>query len=145
MIIRSARPGWSRTGTTICWILSATGSNIPCCVTRRSNSLNRFQPHEILIEDASTGIALAQDLREKGYFFVNPIKIEHDKIGSLYVQQAKFAAGRVWFPKNAPYMPELERELLTFPQSRHNDQVDSISQALAYDGDSYDWTLSWVG
>jgi predicted phage terminase large subunit-like protein len=106
---------------------------------------DRFQPHEILIEDASTGIALAQDLREKGYFFVNPIKIEHDKIGRLYVQQAKFAGGRVWFPKNAPYMPELERELLTFPQSRHNDQVDSISQALAYDGNSYDWTLSWVG
>ena len=105
----------------------------------------RFQPHEILIEDASTGIALAQDLREKDYFFVNPIKIEHDKIGRLYVQQGKFAAGCVWFPKNAPYMPELERELLTFPQSRHNDQVDSISQALAYDGNSYDWTLSWVG
>ena len=42
-------------------------------------------------------------------------------------------------------MPELERELLTFPQSRHNDQVDSISQALAYDGNSYDWTMSWVG
>jgi phage terminase large subunit-like protein len=35
-------------------------------------------------------------------------------------------------------------ELLTFPQGRHDDQVDSIAQALAYDAMSYDYTLSWV-
>ena len=105
---------------------------------------NRFKPHEILIEEACTGIALAQELRDKGDFFVNPVKIDRDKQGRLYVQQAKFVAGRVWFPKNAPFLPELEAELLTFPQSRHDDQVDSISQALAYDGDGYDTSLKWV-
>ena len=107
---------------------------------------NRFEPDEILIEDASTGIALAQEFREKRdfFFYVNPKKIEHDKIGRVYVQQGKFAAGRVLFPRNAPFLPELERELLTFPQSRHDDQVDSITQALAYDGLGYDTSLSWV-
>jgi len=104
---------------------------------------NRFKPHEILIEEASTGIALAQELRERGDFFINPVKIERDKIGRLYVQQGKFAAGRVWFPRSAPFLPELERELLTFPQSRHSDQVDSISQALSYEL-GYDYTYSWV-
>jgi predicted phage terminase large subunit-like protein len=104
----------------------------------------RFRPREILIEDASTGIALAQELRERGDFFVNPIKVERDKRGRLYVQQGKFAAGRVWFPKNAPFLAALEQELLTFPQGRTDDQVDSISQALAYDGSSYDYTMSWV-
>jgi phage terminase large subunit-like protein len=34
--------------------------------------------------------------------------------------------------------------LATFPQGRHDDQVDSISQALAYDGNGYDYTLSWL-
>ena len=105
---------------------------------------NRFKPDEILIEDASTGIALAQELRDKANCYVNPIKIDHNKIGRLYIQQAKFAAGRVWFPRNAPFLPELEAELLTFPQSRHDDQVDSISQALAYDGCGYDTSLKWV-
>jgi predicted phage terminase large subunit-like protein len=103
----------------------------------------RFKPHEILVEDASTGIALAQELRKKSCF-VNPIKIEHDKVGRLYVQQAKFAAGQVVFPRNAPFLAELEIELLTFPQGRHDDQVDSISQALAYDDNGYDCTLSWL-
>ncbi len=37
-------------------------------------------------------------------------------------------------------MPELEAELLTFPQSKHDDQVDSISQALAHD--LYDYTAA---
>jgi phage terminase large subunit-like protein len=38
----------------------------------------------------------------------------------------------------------LEQELLTFPQGRTDDQVDSISQALAYDGKGYDYSLSWL-
>jgi len=104
----------------------------------------RYEPDEILIEDASTGIALAQELNAKGDFFVTPVKIDRDKTGRLYVQQAKFSAGRVKFPKNAPFLRDLERELLTFPQSRHDDQVDSISQALAYEGTGYDYTMSWL-
>jgi predicted phage terminase large subunit-like protein len=104
----------------------------------------RYKPHEILIEDASTGVALAQELGKKGDFFVTPIKIDRDKIGRLYVQQGKFSAGRVWFPRSAPFLADLEMELLTFPQGRHDDQVDSIAQALAYDAMTYDYTLSWV-
>jgi predicted phage terminase large subunit-like protein len=86
-----------------------------------------------LIEDASTGTALAQELR-KIYFdgSVRLVPIERDKIGRLYVNQAKFEAGRVLFPKNAPFLPELEAELLTFPQGKTDDQVDSVSQALSY-------------
>jgi len=38
--------------------------------------------------------------------------------------------GKVRFPKGAPFLPELERELLAFPNGPHDDQVNSISQAL---------------
>jgi predicted phage terminase large subunit-like protein len=108
------------------------------------DSAKRFDPDEILIEDASTGIALAQELSQLGKNYVNPIKVDRDKQGRLYVQQAKFAAGRVFFPKDAPFLAELEAELLTFPQGRTDDQVDSISQALAYEASGYDSSLSWV-
>jgi predicted phage terminase large subunit-like protein len=97
----------------------------------------RFKPDVVLIEDASTGIALAQELRSELRMHVKPVKIDHDKRGRLYVQQVKFAAGLVRFPKGAPFLAELERELLTFPQSRNDDQVDSISQALAHQFSSY--------
>lgn len=92
----------------------------------------RDKPDTILIEEASTGIALAQELRGVLSRPVNPIPVERDKVGRLYVQQAKFEAGLVLFPRNAPFLPQLEAELLAFPQSKTDDQVDSISQALAY-------------
>jgi len=105
----------------------------------------RFKPDSILIEDASTGIALAQELREVCRYRIDPIPVHQDKIGRLYVQQAKFASGRVLFPKGAPFLAELEAELLTFPQGKTDDRVDSISQALAYEPSGYDSSLSWVG
>ena len=104
----------------------------------------RFEPNEILIEDASTGIALAQELKQSHHFYVNPIAVARDKIGRLYIQQAKFAAGRVHFPRNAPFLAELEAELLAFPQARTDDQVDSISQALAHDSNSIYHSMRWV-
>lgn len=106
---------------------------------------DRFEPNAILIEEASTGIALAQELRQAGTYSVKPIQVAHDKVGRLYVQQAKFEAGLVHFPKGAPFMPDLEAELLAFPQGKNDDQVDSISQALAHKLSSYDSTMSWVG
>jgi hypothetical protein len=42
------------------------------------------------------------------------------------------------FPKNAPFLPELEAELLTFPQGKTDDQVDSITQALSHET-GYNW------
>ena len=104
----------------------------------------RFKPDSILIEDASTGIALAQELREVHRHVIDPIPVHRDKVGRLYVHQAEFAAGRVLFPKGASFLPELEAELLVFPHGRTDDQVDSISQALSYEPSGYDSTLSWV-
>jgi predicted phage terminase large subunit-like protein len=61
----------------------------------------------------------------------------------VYVNQAKFEAGLVWFPRGAPFLPGLEAELLTFPHGKTDDQVDSIMQALSFKL-GYDSTLSWV-
>ena len=93
----------------------------------------KHKSHCVLIEDASTGTALAQELKSVHFGgAVRLVPIERDKIGRLYVHEAKFEAGRVLFPKNAPFLPELEAELLTFPQGKTDDQVDSVSQALSY-------------
>lgn len=104
---------------------------------------DRFKPNRIMIEDASTGTALTQELKKAGTYSVKAVPIEHDKVGRLYVQQAKFEAGLVLFPRGATFLGELEAELLTFPHARHDDIVDSISQALAYKP-AYDSTMSWV-
>lgn len=105
----------------------------------------RFNPTTIVIEDASTGIALAQELKQAGQFRVRAVPVDHDKVTRLYVQAAKFEAGHVFFPRNSPSLADLEAELLTFPHGKNDDQVDSITQALAFKAFGYDSTLEWVG
>ena len=59
-------------------------------------------------------------------------KLEGDKVMRLTAQAAHFHAGVVHFREDAPWLDELMAELLGFPGVRHDDQVDSISQALAF-------------
>lgn len=103
----------------------------------------RYPPSEILIEDASTGIALAQELQDLN-LPVRAVPVEGDKVTRLFVQQAKFEAGLVHFPRNAAFLPELEAELLSFPNGKTDDIVDSISQALANGIGGYDTSYNWV-
>jgi predicted phage terminase large subunit-like protein len=107
----------------------------------------KYNPEFILIEDASTGTALGQDLeanpRKRFRFAVRLVPIEQEKVGRLFVHQAKFERGEVLFPLNAEFLPTLLAELLSFPQSRYNDQVDSLSQALSLNI-GYDTTYKWL-
>ena len=45
----------------------------------------------------------------------------------------------MFFPQEAPWLRDLEDELFAFPNGRHDDQVDALSQALAYKSRSH-WT-----
>jgi predicted phage terminase large subunit-like protein len=91
----------------------------------------RWRVAHTLIEDKGSGTTLIQDLHRENVKVI-PIKAETDKETRLYSVQGKFEAGSVIFPKNAPWLDDLRTELLGFPASRHDDQVDSISQALSW-------------
>ena len=77
--------------------------------------------------------------RLKANFSVIPVKPEYDKKIRMAIQSAKFENGQVFFPKEAPWLRDLEDELFAFPNGRHDDQVDSISQALGHKIASF-WT-----
>lgn len=104
----------------------------------------QFDPTAVVIEDTSAGSALAQELLHLGLTRIFPVKVDRDKYTRLFVQALKFETGSVFFPRVAPFLAQLETELLTFPQGKYDDQVDSISQALAFNDFGYDSTLSWV-
>jgi len=103
----------------------------------------RYKPDAVLVEDTSVGQALVPDLKGLVKLPIKPISVEHDKIGRLYVNQHKFEAGLVLFPEGASFLPELEMELLSFPQAKHDDQVDSISQALSHKVSGYNSFAEW--
>jgi predicted phage terminase large subunit-like protein len=60
------------------------------------------------------------------------IRPELDNIARISIHSSKFEAGLVVFPTTAAWLAGLEAELFAFPAAKHDDQVDSISQALAY-------------
>jgi predicted phage terminase large subunit-like protein len=92
------------------------------------------KPRYILIEDASTGPALAAELNTVRPAIIQLVKPDQDKRVRLFTQQAMFTAGRVWFPRQAPWLRVFLEELLSFPEGVYSDQVDSLSQALAFKG-----------
>jgi len=89
----------------------------------------QWDARRILVEDTGAGTSLVQELRAhvSGVIAVKP---EGDKASRMAVASAMFEAGQVFLPERANWLPELEAELFAFPGSRHDDQCDSISQAL---------------
>ena len=50
----------------------------------------------------------------------------------LHAQSATIENGFVWLPEEAPWLADYLAELAAFPAGRHDDQVDSTAQALAW-------------
>jgi predicted phage terminase large subunit-like protein len=91
----------------------------------------------ILVKDAGIGTALVKELQDVWVSAV-AVKPEHNKRTRMAIQSGKMAAGQVFFPREAPWLVELENELFSFPKGLHDDQVDSVSQALAHQNSGYD-------
>ena len=48
----------------------------------------------------------------------------------MEAETARIEAGHVVLPRDAPWLDVFLTELLAFPNGRHDDQVDSVSQFL---------------
>lgn len=89
----------------------------------------------ILIEDHASGTQLLQSLRNeqpRGVPLPIARKPEQDKRTRLAGVSAMIEAGRLMLPVEAPWLGEFKQELLAFPSSRHDDQVDALSQLLIW-------------
>jgi predicted phage terminase large subunit-like protein len=106
-------------------------------------------PATILIEDAGPGMNLLQDLQlETPQGMIRPIgvKPEGGKTARMVAQSAKIEAGHVHLPKGAQWLGDLLNEILAFPNGRHDDQVDSVSQFLLWhQSDAYRNRIPLVG
>ena len=50
----------------------------------------------------------------------------------MVAQSAKIEAGHIHLPRHADWLDTFLLELLAFPNGRHDDQVDSVSQFLKW-------------
>lgn len=93
-----------------------------------------YQSHNAnycLIEDRASGTQLIQELKREG-IYTRAIQPEYDKIMRMHAQTAMIEAGRVYLPYQAEWLTDYLQEICLFPSSKHDDQVDSTSQALQW-------------
>jgi predicted phage terminase large subunit-like protein len=101
----------------------------------------RYNPATLLIEDSPISRGLIQSLREQS-INVTTHKPETDKQSRVIAQTDLFAGGSVRFPRKAAWLEDFTAELLAFP-GRHDDQVDALTQGLAWGRHDWAHRPSW--
>ena len=87
----------------------------------------------LLIEDTVNGTALIQRLRNEppqGVPSPIPRRPKIDKRARLEAASSMIEAGDLILPKDAAWAATFKAELLGFPSTRHDDQVDALSQLM---------------
>jgi predicted phage terminase large subunit-like protein len=90
----------------------------------------RDNPAAVLIEDKASGQSLIQSLRADTALPVLPVKVDSDKETRAYAVQGLIESGKVKLPPSATWLPDFVSECSEFPNGAHDDQVDSMTQAL---------------
>jgi predicted phage terminase large subunit-like protein len=131
---------WSLTENT-CWYLVDVWRqrvNYPALKAKVQELAAQWRADQVLVEESGTAIGLIEELKFK-IPGLTGIKPEHNKETRMALASAKFEAHQVYLPERASWLPELEAELFSFPGSKHDDQIDSISQAIQHNSSFSTW------
>lgn len=99
----------------------------------------QYRAGTLLIEDAASGQQLLQVLRnERPRGVPMPIsrKPEGDKLSRMAGVSGQIEGGQLLLPEEAPWLAEFKKELLGFPNARHDDQADALTQLMS-------WGMQW--
>jgi predicted phage terminase large subunit-like protein len=86
----------------------------------------------VLIKEADFGVQLLQDLRQEKRISVRGMIPKDDKATRLLSVSHLIEGGQIAVPANAPWIADFQREVAVFPQGKHDEQVDSLSQFLRW-------------
>ena len=85
----------------------------------------------IYIEDKASGQSLIQELKSQSGMAVIPYRVGHtDKVARVNTIIPLIEGGRVYLPKEAPWLDDFISECTAFPSAKHDDQVDALAIAL---------------
>jgi len=93
---------------------------------------DRYRPEHVLVERASTGQSLIDTLGCETRIRTIGVKPAGSKLDRADEASLPFEQGRVFLPREAPWLGEFENELLGFPETKFTDQIDSVSQFLMW-------------
>jgi predicted phage terminase large subunit-like protein len=114
--------------------------SFPTLVDRMLGWHRRWRADALVIEGASIGISLWQLAKEAGLSgIVQAPTPRGSKEERLAGRSAQLATGDYLLPANAPWLFDLKREMVAFPDWKHDDQVDALSLFLQFVFDNERW------
>ncbi len=96
------------------------------------NLYHSWDCHYLILEDTVATKALIDDISTNKELNVIRYQPLSDKITRLALCGPIFESGKIHFPESAEWLMDFERELFSFPNCDHDDQVDSVSQFINY-------------
>ena len=115
--------------------LERTKLNYPDLISRIRALQRQWNADRVIIERTFAGIPLLDELRREDS---RPVYVGYKPKGDKETRMAagcgKLATGRFLLPAKADWLPALQHELRAFPNGRHDDQVDALSQFLDWIG-----------
>ena len=94
--------------------------------------ITQYKPNNILIEEASSGVSLQVMLKERHHRAELRPTRGKSKQERLEIVRHYFVDRRVFVKASEPWSVDLVNEWMRFPVGRHDDQVDAMSQYLAW-------------
>ncbi len=100
------------------------------------DAFEQYRPNTIYVEDAANAVGLIQELKQETQLPIVAETAKGSKLSRMEAQTGLFESGKVLLPNerlvNAPWLINLERELLAVPGAKHDDQVDALVLALSH-------------
>lgn len=94
---------------------------------------SKYNPHVVLIEDKSSGSSLIQSLKQKTRMPIIPYDPKQkDKQVRASAATPIVEAGKIYLPESAPFVEDFIQECERFPNTQHDDQVDSFTQMIEF-------------
>ena len=84
----------------------------------------------VLIEDKANGSAVINVLQRE--LFCIPVQPQGGKTARVHAVSPAIESGHVFLPPEAAWLGEFLDQWSSFPAGRHDDMVDSSTQALSY-------------
>lgn len=88
--------------------------------------MDDWEPESVHVESIGYQTALLQTLVRRA-LPVLPLDADKDKVTRAAYASARYKSGKVFHPTHAPWLDELEAEMLAFPVGEHDDQVDTLA------------------
>ena len=97
---------------------------------RAMEMYREFEPDAFIVEAKASGAPLIYELRAMGIPVqeFTPVR-GNDKISRVNSVSDLFASGKIWAPRTR-WADDVIEEMAAFPNSDHDDLVDSTTQAL---------------